>query len=191
MPLPLAASHSERGAPGARINRYGSGSVESSSAPVESCRALTCPALHHQSRHLLGRGLLTTGDIGLGLLDARHGLRVGEQLDGGLQRLQILGRDQHHVLTAVAGYVHPSWVGSTSSATSDSRALASDSGIVVIDQNYSLASLDIQGRNLASCEHDRRITISQPKGATVTGDGDDRDAHRDGLQSRVIVRRRY
>ena len=58
---------------------------------------------------------------------------------GRLDRLQILRGQQHHVVTAVVGQVYPLVGGPTSSAIPESRAFASESGTVVIDQDLYLS----------------------------------------------------
>ena len=89
--------------------------------------------------HLVLVEHLTALDLTLGMPDPLLRCRVRQEFQGRLDRLQILRGQQHHVITAVAGDVYPLvGYGPTSSAISDSRAFASESGTVVIDQILSL-----------------------------------------------------
>lgn len=50
---------------------------------------------------------VTAGDVTFGFLEPLLRLRVGEQLQRGLDRLQVLGGEQDDVVTTVLGDVHP------------------------------------------------------------------------------------
>ena len=74
---------------------------------------LTAAPLFHQRGHLRARSRFPGRDLSLCLRDPGHGLRVRQQFESRLDRLQILGRlsEQAHRSAAVLGGrradVHP------------------------------------------------------------------------------------
>ena len=93
-------------------------------------------SLIDQGLHLLLIEHITASEVGFASGDALLSLRVGEQLQDRFHGLKILRGEQHDVLPAVAGDVN-ALVSAPDLVRSESRAFASDSGIVLIDQNLS------------------------------------------------------
>ena len=50
---------------------------------------------------------LARGDVGFACPQAILGVGVGEELEGGFDRLEVLGGDEHHVLAPVLGDPNP------------------------------------------------------------------------------------
>ena len=61
----------------------------------------------HEFGHFLNRGQVISRNCRLGLTDSRYRSVVAQQFDCCFQRFKILGREQHHVLTAVTSHVDP------------------------------------------------------------------------------------
>ena len=88
-------------APGARTTVNGCGPAVSLPASASSCGSFTRPPLCHEEGHLFCAGGLASCKRGLGLTYPCHRCRIGEQFDGGLKRLKILGRNQHNILATI------------------------------------------------------------------------------------------
>lgn len=64
-------------------------------------------ALPHELGHLLAGDAFAGGDVALGLRQSCERLGVGQQLQRGLQGVQVLLGHQHDEVTSVASHVDP------------------------------------------------------------------------------------
>jgi hypothetical protein len=90
---------SARRAPGAEQNPEGVPGTFSAGGSV------ALAAQGHEFGHLVDGGDVSCGEGGLGVLDPSPRRFVGEQLDRGLERLEVLGCQQHDVLASALGDV--------------------------------------------------------------------------------------